>query len=152
MSLLYADLKRTFKLAIHMRKAKKIRVFSEILLTFFSFYCCENYKTHKCREILHFQKHSRLHNQFWKAAMFFIFVFFHFPCKVIILTSLLSVNKYRILNIFKCKCLVYVRFTCSFVLSECKFCNEIFTMIYLNDFFHVFSYFHSHKIFYFDPC
>ena len=30
----YVDLKRTFKSAIHMRKAKKIRVFSEILLTF----------------------------------------------------------------------------------------------------------------------
>ena len=34
MSLLYADLKRTLKLAIHIRKAKKIRVLSEILLTF----------------------------------------------------------------------------------------------------------------------
>ena len=35
MSLSYADLKRTLKLAIHIRKAKKIRVLSEILLTFF---------------------------------------------------------------------------------------------------------------------
>jgi len=78
--------------------------------------------------------------------------FFHFPCKVIILTSLLSVNKYWILNIFKWKYLVNISFTCSFVLFECKFCNKIFTMIYLNDLFYVFIYFYSHRIFYFYPC
>ena len=35
MSLSYADLKRTLKSAIHIRKAKKIRSFMKIVLTFF---------------------------------------------------------------------------------------------------------------------
>ena len=84
--------------------------------------------------------------------MFFILAFFHFLCKVIILTSLLSVNKNWIFKIFKWKYLVDNSFTCSFVLFECKFCNKTFTMIYLNDFFCAIFSFHSHEIFYFDPC
>ena len=84
--------------------------------------------------------------------MFFIFVFFHFPCKIIILTSLLSVNKYQILDIFKWKYLENDSFACSFVLLECKFCNQLFTVIYVKDFFHVIPFFHSHNFFYFDPC
>ena len=35
MSLTSAGLKRTFELALHMRKAKKIRIFQKILITFF---------------------------------------------------------------------------------------------------------------------
>ena len=121
-------------------------------LHFLSYCCCQNYKTDKCREILHFQKHSRLHNQFWKAAMFFIFVFFHFLCKVIILTSLLSMNKHKILKISLWDYLVNDSYTCSFVLYECKFCNEICIIMYFNGSFNILFHFFSHEIFYFDPC
>ena len=51
-------------------------------------------------EILHSQKHSPLHNRFIKLAIFFIFVIFHSLCRLIILSSPLSVNRYNILNIF----------------------------------------------------
>ena len=129
---------------------------SGFLVKFYSYYLshslCENYKTHKWREILHFQKHSPLCNQFWKAAMFFIFVIFHFLCKLIILSSPLSVNKSKILKNFYWFFLVYDNDTWYFVLFECKFCNEIFIMIYYNDLSYVIFHFDSHKIYYFDPC
>ena len=121
-------------------------------LHFFSFCCCQNYKTLKCREILHFQKHSRLCYQFWKAAMFFIFVFFHFLCKVIILTSPLWVKKYKILNIIWWIYLVNDNYTCSFFLFKCKFCSNIFDLIHFSDLLYVIFHFYTHKIFYFGSC
>ena len=77
---------------------------------------------------------------------------FHFLCKGIIFTGLLSVNKYEILYIFHQIYLVCHSCTCSFVLFGCKFCNKIFILIYTNNFFHGIFHFHYLKNFYFDPC
>ena len=63
MSLSNADLKRTFKLAIHIRKAKKIRVFCKILRTFF-FAVVKIIRLSNAEKFCIFKMHSRLHNQF----------------------------------------------------------------------------------------
>ena len=71
----YSDLKSNSNYAIHIKKDKKIKVLMKSCLHFFIFSCRLNSKTFKCREILHFQKHSSLRNCFWKRTMFFIFSF-----------------------------------------------------------------------------
>ena len=94
----YSDLKNNFDNAIHTRKARKTRFLLQFCLHFFVCSCRLNSKTLKCRQILHFQKHSSLQNRFWKRTMFFVFSFFHFLCNLRISTSSLSVTKNEILS------------------------------------------------------
>ena len=119
---------------------------------FLCFCCRQNYEIHKCKQILLFQKHSPLHNQFWKQVIFFIFVYDHFSCKVMILTSPKSVNKNKVLNFFLWIYLVNDNYTCCFFLFKCKFCSNIFDLIHFSDLLYAIFHFYTHKIFYFGSC
>ena len=94
-------------------------------LHFFIFSCCLNSKTFKCRKILHFQKHSSLHNCFWKRTMFFIFSFFYFLCNLKIQTGPLSVTKYKIFC--NLQYIFFINFTniWFYFMIECKFCIKM---------------------------
>ena len=140
----YSDLKNDFDYAIHMRKARKSRFLMKFCLHFFVCSCRWNSKTLKCREILHFQKHSSLHNRFWKRTMFFVFSFFHFLCKLIISTSTLSVDKKEIwrnfqYNIFSDIGLISV--PCS---VDANFAFKYHVYLISINFIHLFFYFHSY--------
>ena len=73
MILSYFDLKGNLNYAIQMKTRRKMIIFSEFLLTFFSFFWGRNSKKAKHREILHFEKHSSLRNWFGKRNMFLVF-------------------------------------------------------------------------------
>ena len=53
----------------------------------------ENYEYGKLRAILHFQKHEPLDIGFCQRLMFFVFAFFHFLCKFIILNEMCQNDK-----------------------------------------------------------
>ena len=133
--LLYSDLKSNFDYAIHMRKARKSRFLMKFCLHFFVCSCRWNSKTLKCREILHFQKHSSLCNRFWKRTMFFVFSFFHFLCNLRISTSPLSVTKNEIFSNLHYIFFIDLSLIWFFFMFECKLCKKISIMIYLNDYF-----------------
>ena len=48
----------------------------------------KNYEYGKLRAILHFQRHEPLDTGFCQRLMFFVFAFFHFLCKFIILNEM----------------------------------------------------------------
>ena len=73
-------------------------IFSEFLLTLFSFLLGRNSKKATHKEILHFEKHSSLCNRFGKRTMFSVYSFFHFLCKFIISTAPWSLTKNEILS------------------------------------------------------
>ena len=133
----YSDLKSNFNYAIHMRKARKSRFLMKFCLHFFVFSCRWNSKTLKCREILHFQKHSSLRNQFWKRTMFFIFSFFHFLCNLRISTGPLSVTKNEIFSNLHHIFFINFSYIWFYFMIECKLCKKILIMIYLNDYFNL---------------
>ena len=133
----YSDLKSNFNYAIHMRKARKSRFLMEFCLHFFVCSCRWNSKTLKCREILHFQKHSSLRNCFWKRTMFFIFSFFHFLCNLRISTGPLSVTKNEIFSNLHHIFFINFSYIWFYFMIECKLCKKILIMIYLNDNFYL---------------
>ena len=149
--LLYSDLKSNFDYAIHMRKARKSRFLMKFCLHFFVFSCRWNSKTLKCREILHFQKHSSLRNRFWKRTMFFIFSFFHFLCNLRISTGPLSVTKNEIFC--NLQHIFFINFSniWFYFMIKCKFCNKIIIVTYFNDYFGIIIQFYSFLIFDFGP-
>ena len=53
----------------------------------------ENYEYGKLRAILHFQRHQSLDIGFCQRLMFFVFAFFHFLCKFIILNEMCQNEK-----------------------------------------------------------
>ena len=89
----YFDLKCNLNYAIHIKTRRKMRIFCEFLLPFFSIFLGRNSKKATHREILHFEKLSSFCNWFGKRTMFLVFAFFHSLCKLRILTSPLSVTK-----------------------------------------------------------
>ena len=133
----YSDLKSNLNYAIHIKKDKKIKVLMKSCLHFFIFSCRLNSKTFKCREILHFQKHSSLRNCFWKRTMFFIFSFFHFLCNLRISTGPLSVTKNEIFNNLHHIFFINFSYIWFYFMIECKLCKKILIMIYLNDYFNL---------------
>ena len=149
--LLYSDLKSNFDYAIHMRKARKSRFLMKFCLHFFVCSCRWNSKNLKCREILHFQKHSSLCNRFWKRTMFFVFSFFHFLCNLRISTGPLSVTKNKIFSNLPYNFSIIFNYIWFCFMIECKFCNKIANMTYLNDYQDIIIQFHSFLIFNFGP-
>ena len=131
----YFDFKSNFDNATHMRKTRKTRFFMKFRLLFFICSCRLNSKTLKCREILHFQKHSSLCNRFWKRTMFFVFSFFHLLCNLRISMGPLSVTKNKIFSNLHYIFFVNFSFICFFFMFEYKLCKKISIMIYLNDYF-----------------
>ena len=53
----------------------------------------KNYEYGKLRAILHFQRHEPLDTEFCQRLMFFVFAFFHFLCKFIILNEMCQNDK-----------------------------------------------------------
>ena len=52
-----------------------------------SFFAIENFKSGKLWIFLHFEKHQKMRNWIFQLLMFFVFSFFHFPCKIKILND-----------------------------------------------------------------
>ena len=113
-------------------------VFSKFLLTLFFIFCGLNSKKAIHREILHFEKHSSLRNQFGKRTMFLFFVFFfHFLCKFRISASPLSVTKNKKTSKFSIIFFKYYWLNLVLLLDKCKFLFWISNLTHLNHFYSI---------------
>ena len=112
-----------------------MKIFREILLTFFSTFWGRNYKKAKPRRILHFQKHSSLWKRFRKRTMFFVFFIFSFSMQTYNFDKPPVSGQKRNLWKFSVILLQWHGPNPSLMLNGCKICYQISCMSHLNHFY-----------------